>query len=51
MAPQKPLETTASIVKCEGVGPDSGHPTVYLNFGDKTQLTCPYCSQIFLQKK
>ena len=34
-------------VFCDG-GPDElGHPGVYLNIGEQSQITCPYCSQIF----
>lgn len=23
------------------------HPKIYLNFGDKAEIICPYCSRIF----
>ncbi len=42
------VEVSSSTVACEGNGPVSGHPRVYLTFkaGEK-QIVCPYCSRTF----
>ena len=36
-------------VSCEGNGPVTGHPKVYLTFqpGSK-EIVCPYCSRTFV---
>jgi uncharacterized Zn-finger protein len=34
-------------VFCDGGPGELGHPGVYLNIGEQSQITCPYCSQIF----
>ncbi len=36
------------VVACDGNGPGFGHPRVFLNFGDKREITCPYCSRIYV---
>lgn len=36
------------VVACDGTGPGSGHPRVYLTFGDKREITCPYCSRTYV---
>jgi len=38
---------TTSVVSCDGGGGAMGHPKVFLTFNHATELTCPYCSQIF----
>jgi uncharacterized Zn-finger protein len=39
--------TTASVA-CEGNGPVTGHPKVYLTFKPGSdEITCPYCSRLF----
>ena len=40
------LVTTASV-SCDGGGGSLGHPAIYLSFGHKTELACPYCSKTF----
>lgn len=33
---------------CVGQGNEQeGHPKIYLNFGEKKQLECPYCGNKF----
>jgi len=40
------VETTT--VACEGNGPVTGHPKVYLTFTNaQKELVCPYCSRTF----
>ena len=34
-------------VFCDGGRGELGHPGVYLNIGEQTQIVCPYCSRIF----
>lgn len=34
-------------VACDGGGGALGHPMIYLSFGDKRDITCPYCSRHF----
>ncbi|MEE2746408.1 MAG: zinc-finger domain-containing protein [Pseudomonadota bacterium] len=41
------FSTQSLSVFCKGGDNTLGHPGVYLNFGDKTQISCPYCSQRF----
>lgn len=36
--------TTATVACDGGVGP-LGHPRVFLHFGDKSEVVCPYCSR------
>lgn len=36
------------VVACDGNGPGFGHPRVFLNFGDKREITCPYCSRTYV---
>ena len=39
----------STTVSCEGNGPATGHPKVYLAFKDGSKETkCPYCSRIFV---
>jgi uncharacterized Zn-finger protein len=40
--------TTLSVVCCDGGA--NGHPAVYLNFGRRNSLQCPYCSRTFYCK-
>ena len=38
---------TASVA-CEGNGPATGHPKVYLTFKEgEDKIVCPYCSRTF----
>lgn len=33
---------------CSGQkGDQEGHPKIYLNFGEKKQIECPYCGKKF----
>ncbi|HIJ37698.1 MAG TPA: zinc-finger domain-containing protein [Rhodospirillaceae bacterium] len=46
----KDVETVnSSPVACEGNGPVSGHPRVYLTFTQPNrEVVCPYCSRTFV---
>lgn len=37
-------------VSCDGGSGPLGHPKVYLDMGDKKEVTCPYCSKLFKLK-
>ena len=39
---------TDEVIACDGGGGALGHPRVYLMFHHgATELTCPYCSQVY----
>ncbi|HXP96035.1 MAG TPA: zinc-finger domain-containing protein [Telmatospirillum sp.] len=43
------VTVNSATVACEGSGPDSGHPKVYLTFKPDSQtVVCPYCSRTFV---
>jgi uncharacterized Zn-finger protein len=43
------VTVTKPTVACEGSGPVSGHPRVYLTFKpDSNEIVCPYCSRTFV---
>jgi len=35
-------------VACDGGGGALGHPQVWLTLGGDCQVTCPYCSRLFV---
>jgi uncharacterized Zn-finger protein len=42
------VTVTSSSVSCEGNGPATGHPKVYLTFkAGADEIVCPYCSRTF----
>jgi len=42
------VTVTTGSVACEGNGPVTGHPKVYLTFKPGSdEIVCPYCSKIF----
>ncbi len=45
------VTVTDSTVSCEGNGPVTGHPKVYLTFKPgQDEIVCPYCSRTFQLK-
>jgi uncharacterized Zn-finger protein len=42
---------TEKEVSCDGGKGALGHPFVYLNMGEKEEITCPYCNKHFILKK
>lgn len=44
------IETNTAEVMCDGNGDTVGHPRVYLNMGENTEIVCPYCSRKFVLK-
>jgi len=35
-------------VVCDGGGGALGHPRVFLEMGEATEVTCPYCDRLFV---
>ncbi len=33
--------------ECVGALPPHDHPHIYLDMGEKSEITCPYCSTLF----
>lgn len=46
---QDAIEVEDAVVACDGEGA-LGHPRVFLNFGAKTEMDCPYCGRRFVRK-
>ena len=44
------IYTSKEKVGCDG-GTDFGHHLVYLTFGNKKTIVCPYCSRKYVLKK
>ena len=44
-------EVSSSKVTCDGGGGTLGHPKIYLDMGQATEITCPYCSKLFVLDK
>ena len=40
------IHTRNRRVACDGGA--SGHPRVWLNLGEEGQVTCPYCSRLYV---
>ena len=49
-APEPPetIEVEELTVACDGGGGALGHPRVFLNMGEKTEIDCPYCGRQFV---
>jgi uncharacterized Zn-finger protein len=48
MRPEDKITVDSRVVGCDGGGGALGHPLVYLNMGDKSDIVCPYCSRHFV---
>lgn len=44
------ISVDSPVVACDGGGGALGHPRVYLNMGDKTEIDCPYCGRQYRLK-
>lgn len=44
------FEVETKRIGCDGGG-TLGHPLVYLEMGEKTEVVCPYCSRTYLLKE
>jgi len=51
MSDGKVIESESKTVGCDGGGGALGHPLVYLEMGEKSEITCPYCSCRFVLKE
>lgn len=49
MKPPETVEVETTTVACEGNGPATGHPRVYLTLVD-SKVDCPYCGRQFRLK-
>jgi uncharacterized Zn-finger protein len=49
MNPPETVDVETATVACEGNGPATGHPRVFLTLVDG-KVDCPYCGQRFRQK-
>ena len=49
MNPQEIVEVDRTTVACEGNGPATGHPRVFLTLKDG-RADCPYCGKQFRLK-
>lgn len=38
-------------VHCDGGKGSLGHPLVYLELGEKNEISCPYCGKHFVLRK
>jgi len=39
---------TAKRIACDGGGGALGHPKVWMDMGQSTQVTCKYCDRVFI---
>lgn len=43
------VPTDTDEVCCDGGGGALGHPVVWYNFGEKSQVECGYCDRLFIK--
>ncbi|HEY8351720.1 MAG TPA: zinc-finger domain-containing protein [Sphingomonadales bacterium] len=46
-APEK-IYVQSRHLSCDGGEGALGHPRVYLNMGEDSQVECPYCDRLFI---
>jgi uncharacterized Zn-finger protein len=46
--PPETIIVTTRRLSCDGGGGALGHPKVYLEMGEGTQVECPYCDRLFV---
>jgi len=51
MGAAETIEVTEHRVSCDGGGGALGHPTIYLEMGNKDAVDCPYCGRRFVRKQ
>ena len=44
------IQVESPVVACDGGGGALGHPRVYLNMGNKSEIECPYCGRHYVLK-
>jgi uncharacterized Zn-finger protein len=48
--PPETIVVSTKRVSCDGGGGTLGHPKVFLEMGEGTQVECPYCDRLFVLK-
>ena len=48
MQPCETIEVKSREIACDGGEGVLGHPLVFLNMGQKTEIDCPYCGRKFV---
>lgn len=48
MEPAETIYSNTKRVACDGGGGALGHPRVWLEMGDKSQVECPYCDRLYV---
>jgi uncharacterized Zn-finger protein len=46
--PPETIIVTSRRLSCDGGGGALGHPKVWLEMGEGTQVECPYCDRLFV---
>ncbi len=46
--PEDNIEVKTKRVTCDGGGGSLGHPKVYLEMGNVSDIKCPYCSRHYV---
>jgi uncharacterized Zn-finger protein len=46
--PPEVIHVTDRRVACDGGNGALGHPRVFLEMGEGTEVTCPYCDRLFV---
>jgi uncharacterized Zn-finger protein len=46
--PPEVIHVTDHRIACDGGGGALGHPRVFLEMGESTEVTCPYCDRLFV---
>jgi uncharacterized Zn-finger protein len=46
--PPEVIHVTEHRVVCDGGNGALGHPRVFLEMGEATEVTCPYCDRLFV---
>jgi uncharacterized Zn-finger protein len=46
--PPEVIHVADHRVVCDGGGGALGHPRVFLEMGEGTEVTCPYCDRLFV---
>ncbi|WP_428245864.1 zinc-finger domain-containing protein [Ferrovibrio sp.] len=50
MEPVETKEVDSTRIACDGDGGALGHPRIYLNMGEKSEIDCPYCGRRYVLK-
>lgn len=50
LEPPETEEVEAPRIACDGGSTSTGHPRVWLEFGEHDHIDCPYCDKRFVRK-